>query len=636
MGDENKYRDIGSLNNSAIVNVPVDTERRGQVYQATHMGEQLLPYMRRSFISFTYGGKRIEDFDLIATQDNRLNRDGYAEFDDITSDYDNLDGQYYWNTHYKTNSMEFTLSTDGIDQRKLDNFLHWFRAGISRELILAEHPNRGIMARVAEPPHFNLLPFEHEVEIKISGNSYKTKTTLYKGDIELKLVMDQPYWYGLSNILGERREVLVGNQPLDRFVDKWVDVSTGESVDIFDSPDALKVLYEDGIPLGSVIDANMILGNGGYANVTNQTEGLIWSKNQTPEGNDWTRITLTDFYDGVGARIDGIFTESLYVTWTSGMCTEDSRRIATDNVTIVDSETGETTVVTDQDIKFDLDPTINREFKEYEYNKHYTGLIAGAVVDASGDGITSLSKRTSEDNGPYGYFFYSGTAPAHTQIKFTMTPQINADGYIVSPLNSYSEGTEKENTITIESITKQELKFTTPNIFTSYNKAVNIFRTKLSDVEMTWEKLRAEIRDNVRHAGIRAWAVSIIDNQANNSMPSINNLNSLLAGLRQVFPQQMSPATFIFNSETGEAIGQFEYKTSNNDGTFSTGYEKVEENVGDMLKSNYIIIQDRNHYTAEGRISSWTTDDPGQSYRIYHDVDGGLTNLQILYKNMYL
>jgi len=48
--------------------------------------------MYRSFISFTYGGKKIEDFDLIVTQNDRLDRDGYASFDDNTTTYDNLHG----------------------------------------------------------------------------------------------------------------------------------------------------------------------------------------------------------------------------------------------------------------------------------------------------------------------------------------------------------------------------------------------------------------------------------------------------------------------------------------------------------------------------------------------------------------
>jgi len=74
--------------------------------------------MNRSFISFTYGGKKIEDFDLIATiSGDRLDRKGYADFNDTVTTYDNLDGQHYWATHYKTNQLDLTLSTDGIDQK---------------------------------------------------------------------------------------------------------------------------------------------------------------------------------------------------------------------------------------------------------------------------------------------------------------------------------------------------------------------------------------------------------------------------------------------------------------------------------------------------------------------------------------
>jgi len=49
--------------------------------------------MYRSFISFTYGGRRIEDFDLIATiSGDRINHNAYSSFEDTVTSYDNLDG----------------------------------------------------------------------------------------------------------------------------------------------------------------------------------------------------------------------------------------------------------------------------------------------------------------------------------------------------------------------------------------------------------------------------------------------------------------------------------------------------------------------------------------------------------------
>ena len=90
---ETVYRDYGRLGNGSAPNNEVQVTRRGQVYQATHNGEALLPYMYRSFISFTFGGKAIEEFNLIATFGNdRLNRSGYAAFEDTVTNYSNLDG----------------------------------------------------------------------------------------------------------------------------------------------------------------------------------------------------------------------------------------------------------------------------------------------------------------------------------------------------------------------------------------------------------------------------------------------------------------------------------------------------------------------------------------------------------------
>ena len=151
------YRDYGYLSGGTINNVQTDEVRYGQVYMATHEGGLRISLMNRSFISFSYGGKWIEDFNLIATIDgDRMSKDGYASFNDNTSSYDNLDGEQYWGTHYGNHTFEFHLSTDGIDQRMLDEFLYWFHAGEARELILAEHPNRAILARVAQPPHLSI------------------------------------------------------------------------------------------------------------------------------------------------------------------------------------------------------------------------------------------------------------------------------------------------------------------------------------------------------------------------------------------------------------------------------------------------------------------------------------------------
>jgi len=117
--------------------------------------------MNRSFISFTYGGKNIEDFAFISIVDgDRMQRSIYADFNDNTSTYDVIDGQFYWGSHFTTNKLSLTLATDEMLESELLEFKRYFVPGPPKELILAEAPNRGIMARIARTPEYHMLPFE--------------------------------------------------------------------------------------------------------------------------------------------------------------------------------------------------------------------------------------------------------------------------------------------------------------------------------------------------------------------------------------------------------------------------------------------------------------------------------------------
>jgi len=215
---------------------------RTQVWQATYTGNRITnskgenvderrSYMHRSFISFSFDDpkaenpKRIEDFNFIAyTAGDRMERDAYGSFEDLTSTYDVIPGQFYWGTYFHQNTLTFDLATDGIEQTDLDAFKHWFRPGIIRELILSEHPNRAILARVSAPPRLKLLPFEHPVEMTMNnGRTYKTSTTLYKGEVELEFTMDEPFWYAKKNILGRPQ---AGDEYYDEM---WTDVNGVEA-----------------------------------------------------------------------------------------------------------------------------------------------------------------------------------------------------------------------------------------------------------------------------------------------------------------------------------------------------------------------------------------------------------------------
>jgi len=63
------------------------------------------------------------------------------------------------------------------------------------------------------------------------------------------------------------------------------------------------------------------------------------------------------------------------------------------------------------------------------------------------------------------------------------------------------------------------------------------------------------------------------------------------------------------------------------------------EDVGDMLRSNYLIIEDRNQPTNDGNIVAWSDESEEtrlHSHIIRHDIENGISNVFIKYNNMYL
>ena len=557
MSMQTVYRDYGASHypqeTPAFIRNDEEVQVRNQVYRATHMGDgpkNRLPYMNRSFISFSYGTRinenseevrvNIEDFDLIATiENNRWERDGYTAFNDLTTSYDNLDGQHYWGTHYNSHTITFNLSTDGINQKKLDEFLQWFRPGIYRELVLSEHPNRAQLARVSEPPHLSLLPFEGQAIIKINGEDHAVVTTLFKGEITLKLTMDDPHWYALDNVLGIKKPSVDDEtgQTHMRYVDWWIDAN-GNEVEIFASQDALKILYEDGLPLGSMIENNMLLGNGAFANVENHEEMLVWSK---PESEiQIINGYITEEY-GVGARI--------YGTITSDEFAERSREvIATENLSLIETQSGE-------EIWTDLPEDFIPDWHEYRPGK-YLGKIAGAIIDVDGNGITILDPYSN------GYFFYAGNAPSPTILSFTIYPIFNTFGYFYAINNTFINPLEPNSTITIESTKQQKLTFTTPNLITSYNTAVKILQDGIM-AQKQFQEMRDEIVEKVRHPAVRGWASALLSEEDNQNTIDYQVIAAKMQSFFQDDQGNFTPMTFSFNSKTGEAIGEFNYRNPN-------------------------------------------------------------------------
>ena len=617
--------------------VASSTSPRTQVYQATHDGQAYLPFMQRSFISFSYGGKNIEDFNVLAyTSGDRMEREGYAEFEDLTSTYDTIQGQFYWGTYFHQNTLSITLATDAMTQVELDNFKHWFRAGSIRELIMAEHPNRAIMARIATPPRLHLLAFKQEIEVPFgSGNTsagetvttttYSTYTTVYRGEIDLEFIMDEPFWYSIKNVLGTQ------NTLEGYYEDNWIDAN-GKVVRVMESPDALKIVYEDHIPLGSTTRIDVFLGGGVYASVNYE----VWSRIPV-------EITEAQYNDAISSDAITPQLRSAYFT------TVEPRAVT-------NASTGTTST---QNV------TCYYRGAVIAYNSNGNqvgGKIGGAQLSGADTPVEGISLPYNTPANLY----YAGTAPSPVKLRFSLQPQIRAAGtsnayYIITPLNSHSSGSgNKYNTITLKSVGTRTFKFTLPTFWLSYNQVLEIFsNSTIMAVGAAWLNVREAIRDTIRHPVVRAWANMLINKYdstgGNSTIQSTSVRTDLKEGMSTLIcdnNDEPFSAQFTFDGKTGLAIGKFKYrdiskvsitsgstslKTQVKNSVSGENYTTTqEENVGDMVRSNYLILDERNVLDENYQVQAWTSSHPDYAYLITHDVANGLQDLHFEFKNMYL
>ena len=542
--------------------------KRTQVYLATHDEEgNRLPLMNRSFISFSYGGKPIEDFNLIATFNDRLEKNVYAEFEDSTSNYETLDGQYFWGTHFQPNQLSFTLSTDGITQQELDNFKRYFMPGVEKELILAEHPNRAILARVSAAPRVSLLPFEEKVTVF----NTQISTTLYKGNINLSFVMDEPFWYGKMN-----------------YIPTYVD---GNST--LNNKDYLKIFLEDGIPFEQqLIGSPIFLGNS------------ILVENNNGNGTTNNYLLLNN---------------------------EQNTNITVNNTAQYLFYAG--TAPAKPIIKFDMTPKI------------LGGEFQIDIVDA-----TDIQKLVYNNGTLY------GEANTLAELKYQLNDgklesteeglQIGTDGrikrvinvgnnipFIVNPINSIgSENfdfySSKYSYVLVESPTGEQnyFYFTTPGIWTGYNKAIELINNTQTNEALL--ELKEHLRDEIKEYYVRAWALKSIEEILNNETTMKDAVRTSLFEKMLKFLQDdennFLSASFKFDSATGESVGIFKCRNASNPSEIIT----IEENVGDMVKSPYLLIKEKSNFNILEQIDGSTY------YKIKSNET--LENFEILYQHMYL
>lgn len=483
-----------------------------QVQTATRDGQgNPLSILNRQFISFSYGGKDIEDFNLLVVFDNdRLSKKIYAPFNDTTTEQAELDGQMFWRSNFKAGQLNFSLATDGMTSKELEEFKQWFKPGIEKELILSEHHNRAILARISNSPQINLLPFEHEQMVMINGEAKKMKTSLYKGDISLSFVMDDPYWYAKGSNVTSTTDL------------------------------ALKLIYEDGIPYFKSFKTNCLIGNNNYIDYTPERVG---------ENNE---------------------------------------------------------------------------------------KIPSKVEVYQNEGINLSNENDA-------YLYYCGTAPSKPKINFKINYQIDK----TSGEALFSSKTEGIKEAYLRISTKDgkntDLIFSLPSLFSSYNKALKIVIDYLEDNGTSILDLRAKLRDEIYNYYTRSYVIALID-IAKNKKEHVSVEGLIKDTFKNYFIEEMkkflvgieekdSENNTIYNKKIKSVIDCKAGITEIN--IIILHYDGIEmkklsvtENAGNMIKSEYLSIEDRTLPNSTGTIEKTDC--------LYLTTNGILSDLKINYKYMYL
>ena len=584
-----EYRDYGQLikiSNRGVITeqipnpVPqVQIEKQTtQVYKATHDGAgNRLSRMDRAFISFTYGGKYIEDFGFIATiSGSAMTGNIYAEFDDNTTESDVFDGQIYWSSHYKANSISFDLATDGITEAEFDNFKAWFVPGVIRELVLMERPNRTILARVAEAPTYSLLPFGYSTTVTLAGKEYETKTTMYKGSISLHLVMDDPFWYSLTNFLCYEDQQLTTQgsvaaiQNRRYLIPSMTTDANDQPVRIVEDQDALKMILEDGIPIADTL-----------------------LKPSSDDYESWSEADGNSPSD-VNAILIGDNNFTIYTGESSGSSV--SNKGAEDSHVANDDDPPQGAVVN-------------------------LGHVAYPLLRNSNGEQVGFDFKAGDSNAHY--LYYAGNAPSYPVMKFSIKPKLNSSYFIELPGNDNpsNEG-EKYSKITVTCTQTKEFCFTLPSIWQGYNQVIKIFDNCV-DKSLSVEDVRQLIREEIKHFAPRNYAIACINSYTTNL--SNANLSSLKEAMSHFLPNQV--ATFTFDGENHKAEGEFYYMVKNNNGTDSQ--HTITEDVSDMLKSPYLCLDEKNILDENGYIQFWTETTPQYGYKLTSDY--GIDNVNTYY-----
>lgn len=641
---------------------------RTQVYLDTHDGaDKRLPHRERSFISFTYGGKPIEDFYLIATlKSSRMERQLYGNFSDNTSTYDVIDGQFYWGSHYIANKLELQLSTDEITEQQLQDFKAWFTPSEGKELILAEYPNRGIWARISKVPEYHMLPFEKKTQKKFAGNIYTISTTVYRGDIDIEFVMDDPFWYSIYNVLPSYGQD--GAENWFKTLGIAQKNNTADENSLMANKDYLKIILEDGVPTKEMFQAvsPIIIGDevhnvsekptavstvggtkvgnavagGKKANTDEYIQGSRLFSVSIKLSKDGTNSTAYLYYTG-SAPAPTILSFDLTPEIDDGYICQPWNKIynevaASSQKTGIPKVNYNTITVGKQEFKFTT-PSL------------YTGYNQALnIISSVPEGTSTIDLHILLNEGVNEYYSRSWALGILNYIKAfqigvdIQTSQINDKEKFETAFSTMMKRfleikVSGSDDFPIYDIKPASFKFNSKNGLSTGKFYIRKFTTEGEDA---WDKL-AKYKES--------WNVSI--HLKNNWIIDVEKIENNLQdyNLTAAYKEENTDNIITEFDPIVNSIKDFEWRILNtgfdmldDDGNILftvkpfmeyTKEDYIEENVGDMVYGKYLYLNEKNLYNDDGYIyekecTPITTD--------YPDDNGGLQNFDIQYKHMYL
>ena len=571
-----------------------------------------------------------------------MERDIYANFNDNVSSYNVIDGQFYWGTHFTTNSLSLQLSTDEMTEQQLQDFKHWFKPGETKELVLAEYPNRAIQARVSKVPEYHMIPFEKRIVKKFAQREYEVSTTVYRGDIELSFIMDDPFWYSIYNILPSYGED--GAEQRSQTLGVSIDHNNPPENSFNSNKDYLKIILEDGIPTQEMIH------NEGKTIVTGDIHHNVSTAPLVGIAVVGDRLRSTTL---VISSNNGAPSAYLYYTGTAPAPTilkfdltpeiENNGYISKPYNKIY-NQVYKNTYNTDNELSDYNKIIVGKEEFQFTTPSLYTGYNQALNIinsDAVKEGTSTIDLHILLNEGVNEYYSRSWALGILNYLKAfqvginLQTSQISDKQQFVEQftdmmqkfLNIKVGGTYEEPVYAVQ---PASFEFNSKTGVSTGNFYVRAFTQEGLD---QWDKL-ANYKD--------PWNVRIILKE--NWITDVTQIDSLTNHFQMIGDTTFTEMwPIISNTDYNWLLYNAGFTMMDKDGEtelftvkpfMDYTYEKhIKENVGDMVYGKYLYLTEKKIYNDEGIIAP---SDSSTCVPIITDYPSQLQNFDIQYKHMYL